>query len=187
MGYERVDLALDQAVETEELRDGTKVTVRRVEGAVTDWSVNSTAYHESCHALAAMLLGITVYAATDQPGPGYGGATWVDGYDRRVAAAAEAKGCSGTGHDMMTVAMMGDSPSGAVSEAATLLSGQDSQLLAVATAIQRRGTVSGGDMHAAHDRVQSDLIEVTTEGADGTVTTETLIANNGSVAVTTTT
>ena len=183
MGSEKVELGLAQAVETEELSDGTKVTVRRVEGAVTDWSINGTAYHEACHAVAAILLGIPVYAATDQPGPGYGGATWVAGYDRRVAAAAEAKGCAGTGHDMWTIAMMGDSPTAAVAEAASLLSGQESQLKAVATIIQRAGMASGQQMHNASERTTVDLVEVRTENPDGTTETETRVARDNAIDI----
>lgn len=181
MSLEKVDLTLTEAEKTAEV-GGVEVRVRRTEGSVTDWTVNSTAYHEACHAVAALLLGITVHKATDIPSAEYGGATWVDRYDPLVTAAAEARGCDGTGHDMWTIAMMGDSPSSAVSGARALLSGQDSALKAVATAIQRAGTASGTTLAHAQTRTERDHVEVEIETSRGT-RTEHAELRNGEVYI----
>lgn len=181
MSLEKVGLTLTEAEKTAEIQ-GREVRVRRTEGSVTDWSVNSTAYHEACHTVAALLLGITVHKATDVPSAEYGGATWVDRYDPLVTAAAEARGCDGTGHDMWTIAAMGDSPSSAVSGARALLSGQDSALKAVATAIQRAGTASGTELAHAQTRTERDRVEVEIETSRGT-RTEHAELRNGEVYI----
>lgn len=162
MGFEKVNLELTERT-TSKLVDGADIAVERVAGAVVENGVNSVAYHEACHALAAMLLNIAVSGATDIPGPGYLGATWVADYHPTVAAAAEAMGCDGTGHDMWTVWAMGDDPSTAVSNARALLWGREDELRAVATSIQNAGMASGTEMYEAQSRVEEDVVKVTIE------------------------
>ncbi len=171
MGLERVSLGLSEANSTQVV-EGAEVVVERVAGTVVEGGVNGTAFHEACHALAAMLLNITVFEATDIPSGDYSGATWLAEYDPTVAAAAEAMGCDGTGHDMWTIAMMGDSPDAAVASARSLLSGHGDELNAVATSIQSAGTASGVTMDHARTRVSEDIVEVTIKNPDGTVRTE---------------
>ncbi len=165
MGFERVNLGLQEA-ETSTVVAGAEVVVRRLEGSVVDMSVNPVAFHEACHALAAMLLNITVFSATDVPSSDYLGATFLGEYNPTVAAAAEAMGCAGTGHDLWSIWVMGYDPSTEISNARALLSGHEDELNAVATAIQNSGSASGGEMAAAEARVDADVVEVTVENPE---------------------
>ncbi len=171
MGLERVALGLTEA-ETTQMVEGAEVVVERLGGTVVEQSINGTAFHEACHAVAAMLLNITVFEATDIPGPGYGGYTSIAEFDSTVAAAAEAMGCDGTGHDMWSIAANGDDPDTAVASARALLSGQMNTLNAVATSIQENGVASGQTMAEAQGRVSEDMVEVTIKNPDGTYKTE---------------
>lgn len=182
MSLERIDFSLTNAITTKRV-GGAKVSVRRLEGAVQAGSINHTAFHEACHVLAAFLVMMTVYKATDIPSADYGGATWVSDYDPRVAAAAEAMGCSGTGHDMWTVDMMGDSPTAAIVGAFALIGNRHDELNAIATEIQARGTASGSDMANAKDRVHTDVVEVTVEAKDGTTKSHIVAARANTVHV----
>lgn len=170
MGNERVQVRHDEQC-TSQYVGGAAVSVARTKGPVIE-THDQTAYHEACHALAAMILGITVHEATNIPGPGYGGYTSVARYDTTVAAAAEAMGCDGTGHDMWTVAMHGEDPSDAVASARALLSGRKNDLLAIATAIEQNGVATGSQMAEHHERLARDLVSVTVTAPDGTTTTE---------------
>ncbi len=178
MGNERVRLGLRDKEEGISVGD-TEVRVRRKEGAVEAGYINHTAYHEACHALAALLVGVGLHKATDQPGDGYDGATWTGGYDRVVAAAAHAMGCRGTRHDMWTVRVMGDSPTAATAAAFALLAGRVSEINAIATEIQSQRVASGTQMAHARKRVREDTVEVTVRPKNGPerVETRTLTQN----------
>ena len=180
MSLERVSLGLDEKA-TDAVVEGADVAIVRVGGAVVEHGVGGTAYHEACHAVAAMLLNITVFEATDIPGPGYGGYTSIAEFDSTVAAAAEAMGCDGTGHDLWSIAMQGDDPDAAVSSARSLLSGHMDELKAVATSIHGNGLASGATMDHARTRVTEDLVRVTIENPDGTTRTELKTLRRGDV------
>lgn len=180
MGVERVSLGLGET-ETSAVVEGAQVAIERVGGVVVEHGVGGTAYHEACHALAAMLLDITVFEATDVPGPGYGGYTSVAEFDSTVAAAAEAMGCDGTGHDLWSIAMHGDDPDAAVASARSLLSPHMEELNAVATSIQSNRIATGDMMDTARTRVTEDLVRVTIENPDGTTRTELKTLRRGDV------
>lgn len=167
MEVERVRLGLGEAETVKNLANGDRVRVRRKEGRVVAKNINGTARHEGWHSLAGMLVGIGVLQATDQPGPGYSGATWISEYERRVVAAPEAMGCDGTGQDLRDIEEHGDSVEAAVADARALLAGHQDELAAVATEIQKRGTASGAEMRFAKDRPRVDHVEVQVETARG--------------------
>lgn len=166
MGSERLRLGLTDKEGRKDL-GGNKLTIRRLAGAVHDWSINSTAEHEAYHADAAVLVGLTVFKATDQPSAEYAGATWTSGYEPRMVAAPAAFGCDGTGHDLATIEENGDSVDHAIRGARSLLSGRADEVSAIATEIQKRGTATGTQMLAAAERVLDDQIEVRVETPSG--------------------
>lgn len=173
MGLEQVHLRHDERFASRYVR-GTAVSVTRTKGPVveTESDKHNTAYHEACHVLVAMLVGVAVHEATNIPGPGYGGYTKVSRYDTTVAAAAEAMGCSGTGHDLWSITEAGVDPNHAVRSARSLLSGRDIDLRAIATAIEQNGLVTGRDIATHHERLAHDLVSATITHPDGTTTTE---------------
>ncbi len=170
MGLEAVRIGHDEGWRTSSVR-GADVSVARASGAIIETS-DDTAYHEACHVLAAVLLDITVHEATNIPGPGYGGYTSLAQYDTTVAAAAEAMGCDGTGHDMYTVEMHGGDHGTAVARARALLSGRKDDLLAIATAIEKKGTATGSQMAEHRERLARDLVLITFRLPDGTTMRE---------------
>ena len=183
MGLENIKLGLTDTETAKTLADGTELVVERVAGTVASEWVDPVAFHEACHALAGILLNLAVYSATDIPGPGYLGATFLGDYHPTVAAAAEAMGCAGTGHDMWSIWATGHDPQAAVSNARSLLSGHHYELKAIATAIHESGSASGSEMVDAKTRVNSDLVKVTWE-KNGVTRTEYKTLLRGSTHIT---
>ena len=72
-----------------------------------------------------------------------------------AAAAAEALGCSGTGHDMfITEHVLGVGPSVAKSAARSALSGKSEEMYEVATLLQERRTIGQSDVDEARQNVK---------------------------------
>src|SRR3990170_4629605 len=72
-----------------------------------------------------------------------------------AAAAAEALGCSGTGHDMfITEHVLGVDPSVAKSAARSVLSGKSEEIYEVATLLQERSTIGQTDVEEARENVK---------------------------------
>lgn len=144
------------------LINGLSVEMRVVDGFESDPFINDTAHHEACHILAAFLMGVTVHGATDKPGEGYSGATFLGSFNAIVAAAAEAMGCDGTGHDLWQIEAMGENPKTAVSSARSLLSERIQELLAIATILRKRRNISGEEAREAKDKAgEEPLLEIT--------------------------
>lgn len=182
--------------ERRRLVNGLDIEVRAANdnGFEIDESIDKhdTAYHEACHALVALILGIAVIEVTNRPGPGYAGATWVAYFNAVVAAAAEAMGCDGTGSedhpgsDIHQIKESGQSVSWAVSEARRLLEGRERELLAIATIIKKRRTISGGEVHEAKKKAEEEpIFEITvTDSKTGRVKKEMREANdNGPIYI----
>jgi hypothetical protein len=180
MGLERVHLGLNEAEAVRTVGD-MSVSVVRVEGAVVEHAIGSTAYHEACHALAALLLGMDLIEASDVPGPGYGGYTLTGEFHPTMAAAAEAMGCDGTSHDLWQIAARGYSPDVAVAHAQALLWGREEELRALATEIQTERTATGTDLADAKGRVTEDVVEVTYTDAEGREVVERKTLRRGEV------
>ena len=106
----------------------------------------STAVHEATHAVAAIANGTSVKKATIIPGPGYLGMTELSRFDAIAAAAPHADGCSGTGHDMHIVAMMGHDKGSAASAALGVVGQNRQEISAVASLLEEKKTISGSDI-----------------------------------------
>ena len=131
-------------------------------------SESDTEFHEAAHTLAAILLGIGVSHVTNVPTSEYQGATFTTRWNAIVAAAAESQECNGTGHDMMQVRAHGENPGWAVSAARSLLAGRRRELLAIATLLKKRNTISGGESRDAANSARDGLLfEVVVTRLDG--------------------
>lgn len=180
MSLERVHLGLNEA-ETVRTVGDISVSVERVEGVVAEQVIGHTAYHEACHALAALLLGMDLIEASDVPGPGYGGYTLTGDFHPTMAAAAEAMGCDGTSHDLWQIAARGYDPGAAVADAQALLWGREEELRALATEIQTERTATGYELSDAKERVTEDVVEVTCTDAEGREVVERKTLRRGEV------
>lgn len=109
----------------------------------------STAVHEATHAVAAIANGTSVKKATIEPGPGYLGLTELSRFDPIAAAAPHADGCSGTGHDVHIVAMMGIDVRAASSAALGVVGQNRQEIGAVASLLEEKKTITGSDIEAS--------------------------------------
>ena len=106
-----------------------------------------------------------------------------------AAAAAEALGCSGTGHDMfITEHALGVDPSVAKSAARSVLSGKSEEMYEVATLLQERGTIGQADVEEARENVKKRnkgifLIEVEVMTPDGQTRTHTTESFKGEIKI----
>ena len=129
--------------------DGTAVSVRKVE--VKRPIPGPVAEHESAHVVAAG----KIVSATIIPSGDALGTTQPVKMTAQAAAAAEALGCSGTGHDMfITEHVLGVDPSVAKSAARSALSGKSEEMYEVATLLQERSTIGQADVEEARENVK---------------------------------
>lgn len=120
----------------------------------------STAYHEAVHAVAAILTGSHVREATNIAGDGYLGKTEIDGFNAIAFAAAHAKGCGGTGHDLAVLRILGHDPSSLAWAARNVLSGHDDEIYAVSSLIEERGRISGFEAKEAMKKASDPEADV---------------------------
>ena len=109
------------------------------------------AKHEAAHVVAAG----KIVSATIIPSGDALGTTQPVKMTAQAAAAAEALGCSGTGHDMfITEHVLGVGPSVAKSAARSALSGKSEEMYEVATLLQERRTIGQSDVDEARQNVK---------------------------------
>jgi len=146
---ERLSVA-GAASATRTFEDGTIVGARKVE--VKRPIPGFVAIHESAHVVAAG----KIVSATIIPSGDALGTTQPVEMTAAAAAAAEALGCSGTGHDMfITEHVLGVDPSAAKSAARSVLSGKSEEMYEVATLLQERGTIGQADVEEARENVKN--------------------------------
>ena len=132
------------------LENGIRVTaVKTKEMKEPEIIPGKTANHEARHAVAARRNGTGVESATIIPGPGYLGMTKLSKFDAIAAAAAHAHGDSGTGHDLSIIRASGISESAAINGARSTLSGAEKEVYAVASLLEKKGTLSGSEIDTA--------------------------------------
>jgi hypothetical protein len=143
----------------------------------------STAKHEARHAVAAVINGTRVRSVTIRPGPGYLGRTELANADPVAAAASYATGRDGgEGGDEMIVFLIGNKSSEATARG-IILRNQE-KVEAVASKIEEKETLSGGEVEAVMQQVdeQVENVIVTVENLDrGTRITEKTKAKKGIV------
>ena len=109
------------------------------------------AKHEAAHVVAAG----KIVSATIIPSGDALGTTQPVKMTAAAAAAAEALGCNGTGHDMfITEHVLGVDPSVAKSAARSALSGKSEEMYEVATLLQERRTIGQSDVDEARQNVK---------------------------------
>jgi hypothetical protein len=159
--------------ETKRLPDGTRIVVERKKRPHEKRKGGKTARHEARHIVAAELNGTRVLSASVIPGPGYLGITFLSGPDAAAAAAPDAHGDDGTGHDMRIVKQMGVSPEGARHAGKMLLKGKEEHVEAVATALDAAGTLSGSAIREVmRDIDEGDEVTIKIYAPDGTLETK---------------
>ena len=142
-----------------EIYSGWKAVVKpvnQVEKVIT----SSTSEHEAAHTVAAILTGSNVRRASRIPGPDYLGITELDGFNGVAFMAAHALGYGGTGYDRMVVVQMGHDPNLLADVARGVLAGYEEEISAVASLIEARGTISGGEAQWAMESVRDPRLEV---------------------------
>ena len=128
---------------------GTTVSARKVE--IKRPIPGSVAKHESAHVVAAG----KIVSATIIPSGDALGTTQPVKMTAQAAAAAEALGCSGTGHDMFIAEhVLGVDPNVAKSAARSALSGKSEEMYEVATLLQERRTIGQSDVEEARQNVK---------------------------------
>src|SRR3989344_3284954 len=154
---------------------GTTVSARKVE--IKRPIPGSVAKHESAHVVAAG----KIVSATIIPSGDALGTTQPVKMTAQAAAAAEALGCSGTGHDMfITEYVLGVDPGVAKSAARSALSGKSEEMYEVATLLQERSTIGQSDVEEARQNVKNrnkgifpiEVEIITPDGQTRTYTTE---------------
>src|SRR3989344_4934781 len=145
---ERLSVA-GAASATRTFEDGTIVGARKVE--VKRPIPGFVAIHESAHVVAAG----KIVSATIIPSGDALGTTQPVKMTAAAAAAAEALGCNGTGHDMfITEHVLVVDPSVAKSAARSALSGKSEEMYEVATLLQERSTIGQADVEEARENVK---------------------------------
>lgn len=111
-----------------------------------------TAKHEAAHVVASG----EIIEATIIPSGDALGTTQPKKMTAAAAAAAEAMGHSGTGHDMMLVKhYLGVSPEVAISAAKSALQGKEEEMKEVATLLEERRTIGQRDVEEARENVKN--------------------------------
>ncbi len=169
--YERIPKTRSERI----LPDGRKVVIEGLSTLTIDRRISpeSVEYHEACHALAQLLLGKGVRYLTNIPEGDSAGHTAVDSLDPVVAAAAEAMGCVGTGHDLMMIEVLGHDVHAAIEGARRLLRGRETEILAIATMLREKRTLGGTEawkLACDAEEIQrgGEVYLVTIEHPDGT-------------------
>lgn len=130
--------------------NGVRVSARIKDSQKGRPSPGSTARHEAAHVVAAG----SIEWATIIPSGDAQGATKLKSLTAAAAAAAEAMGYDGTGHDMTLVEnYLGTSRSEAISQAKGALSGKEKEMEEVATLLEEKGTIGQSDV----DKAMSDV------------------------------
>lgn len=121
----------------------------------------ATAHHEAAHTVAAILTGDNVLEATRISGPTYLGRTRLSKFNPIAFVAAHARGCSGTGYDLMVLTSLGYDTNSLAQAARGVLSGHEEEITAVASLIEANGTISGDEALAIMDAVINPKAEIT--------------------------
>lgn len=129
----------------------------------------STSYHEAAHTVAALLTGDTPEIASRNPGPGYLGITILRRFNKLAFVAAHALGCSGAGHDLSVLHRMGHDIGSLASAARDLLSGNLNKVYAVASLIQAKGAITGGEAKWVMDKLDNPEAKVEVVGRFGKI------------------
>ncbi|HVF68958.1 MAG TPA: hypothetical protein VNA13_00150, partial [Xanthomonadales bacterium] len=139
--------------ETKYLKSGTRISAYFAEKKQLK-TPSDTAQHEAKHAVVAILTNTGVESATIIPGPGYLGLTKLSGFNA-AAAAADADGHGGTGHDLFIISASGHDVGSARSVARSVISSNRDEAEATASLIEERGIVSGIEIDQTIKEVRS--------------------------------
>lgn len=116
---------------------------------------SSTARHEANHAVLAERNGTSVIDATVIPGPGYLGLTRLSRPDAIAAVGPHADGMGGTGHDVRIARLMGHHEASIGSIAKKIANENKSHIHAVATELDKKGTLGGSEIRSIIKSVDS--------------------------------
>lgn len=144
------------------LADGTHIRVRKV-NPLHVGRASATALHEARHAVTAERNGTSVLYATVVPGNGSLGLTALSSFDATAAAAPHAYGDGGTSADVLMIQEAGHSVESAGAAARSILASREAQLMvdAVATALDRHGTVGGNDIRGIMEQAKGgNVLEI---------------------------
>lgn len=150
--------------------NGAKVTATEI--AVKE--PGTTAHHEAVHGVVAKKTGANVVGMTIIPGPGYNGLTTLDRPNAIAAAAPHGIGHGGTGHDMRVAGILSDNPDRMAKLGAKIAQQSHEEIIAVASELEDKKTLTDEDVESAMDRAQRQEKEVTITIKKPDGTTETI-------------
>lgn len=143
-------------------------------------NASDVAKHEAAHAVTALELGIGIKEVSVVPNPRQGslGHVKTERPNATVAMAAKSNGGSGTSHDEMVAAIVGD-PFTAEQEARKILSGKKKELNEFGYELDKRRRMSGSEAEKVYELVKSpEIIVYIAHPANG-LRTERLRMKNG--------
>jgi hypothetical protein len=135
--------------------NGYQIHVQSTKSEEPQITPGTTALHEAKHAVVAIRNGTGVKNVTITPGPGYLGLTELTRPDPVAAAAPHADGCSGTDHDVHIIAIMGADLGASSKVAAGITASNREEIKAVASLLEAKRTLSGGDIDETIKAVQN--------------------------------
>lgn len=127
--------------------------------------VSRVAIHEAMHAVVAKRRGVGIKIATVRPGEGYLGMVETSSFDAPTAMAAV--GTGGTGHDEAIVEYSGQSASAAHEVAKDIVSENPLEVHAVASLLDRKGTVGDSEITDAMENADVEDVAVQYINPDG--------------------
>ena len=149
------------------LPDGTQVIIsankkeESIKAANDNGNPTNTGVHEANHAVVAIRNDPTsVIDASVVPGPGYRGITRLRRPDAIAAAAPHSHGMGGTGHDVNIIRHMGHDVGAVYAIARNIANDNKEHIHAVAVQMDKKGTLSGGEIVNIMDEVDRRKREI---------------------------
>jgi len=143
----------------ERLKNGWRMVVEPLNKVRINPHPSEVSLHEARHAYAAMLLGIGVHYMTNVAEGNSLGHTLLSQFNPVVAAAPDALGSPGGGHDLWQIFWSGHSIESARSQARALLADHEKEILALATRLDEIRKMGGQEMFALAREVDKEKRE----------------------------
>ena len=149
----------------ERFANGAEVRVKSLALVREDIIPSEVSFHEAEHVVPNP---DNVEEATIVEGPRYRGRTKLRRFDPIAAAGPHANGRRGTGHDLMLIKLHGHNVEGAVGGAQIHLAGKGDHVRAVASLLEEKRTISGGEAKAVMEEVDlGKKVQVEISDPDG--------------------
>ncbi len=125
--------------------------------------LSDVALHEAEHAVAALETGTGVGELSIVPDieQGSGGHVLMDAFNPVAAAAPDAHGRGGTGHDLMQIKNAGYNVNAMRARAREVLSNKKHVVHALASAAERSGILSRSTINDIHHRARNPVFKIT--------------------------